>query len=120
MTATGGSSRSGCRYPGMKIVSAHSSASSPSATWYERPSPPVTGPGCRAARAHLVGHALPGAEDLRRDADVERLRPLEHEHGDAVVPAASSGQNAMPRKDAATCRRAAPGRILAPCPGQAR
>ncbi len=44
-------------------------------------------PGCRAAHAHLVGHARAGAEHLRRDADVERLRALEHEHGDAMVAA---------------------------------
>jgi hypothetical protein len=40
-----------------------------------------------AARSHLVGHAPPCGEHLGGDADVERLRPLEHEHGDAMVAA---------------------------------
>ncbi|GMA24577.1 hypothetical protein GCM10025864_23360 [Luteimicrobium album] len=41
-------------------------------------------PGRRPAHAHLVRHARARREDLRGDPDVERLRALEHEHGDTA------------------------------------
>lgn len=40
--------------------------------------------GCGAAHPHLVRHARAGREHLRRNADIERLRTLEHKDGDAI------------------------------------
>lgn len=37
-----------------------------------------------AAHPHLVRHARAGREHLRRNADIERLRTLEHKDGDAI------------------------------------
>ncbi len=48
---------------------------------------PVTAgyqPGCRTADPHRVRHARPGGEDLCRDADIERFRPVEDEDCDTM------------------------------------
>ena len=66
----------------------------------------------RAAHPHLVRHARAGGEHLRRDADIERLRTLEHEDGDAVVALRRPcdlpmrGAIIVLRKDTARSRRA--------------
>jgi hypothetical protein len=39
---------------------------------------------CRTAHPHLVRHARPGREHLGGDADIKRLRTLEHQDGDAT------------------------------------
>ncbi len=39
---------------------------------------------CRPAHPHLVRHARAGREDLRGNSDIQRLRTLEDEYGDAM------------------------------------
>lgn len=42
------------------------------------------GTGCCPAHPYLVRHARAGRENLRRNADIERLRTLEHKDGDVM------------------------------------
>ncbi len=59
------------------------------ATWYDRPSPPVTSPG--AAPQTLTSYGML-ARVVSGDADIEPLRALEHEDGDATQAGGGHGK----------------------------